>query len=117
MASDIVTELEAEVGVRRYTYLFGSWFAHDWPSWTHRILWQGLIGPVRSNRDVLHGAETGSMKARRRKPSQADRPTPVESSSPSATSGYTRSTRNSRSADVKASGLSRFEAWPLSGTT
>jgi hypothetical protein len=53
LAREIVTELEEEVGVRRHTYLFDSWFAHGsgLPEHTESYS-KDWIGPLRSNRKV-----------------------------------------------------------------
>ena len=51
----MVTELEEEVGVRRYTYLFDSWFAHDSRLIKHvESDGKDWIGPLQSNRQVTY---------------------------------------------------------------
>jgi SRSO17 transposase len=58
LAREIVTELEEEVGVRRHTYLFDSWFAHDSGLPEHiEFYGKDWIGPLRSNRKVTYGGE------------------------------------------------------------
>ena len=57
LAREIVTELE-EVGVRRHTYLFDSWFAHDSGLPDHIESYQkDWIGPLRSDRKVTCASE------------------------------------------------------------
>ena len=58
LAREVVTELEEEVGVRRYTYLFDSWFAHDSDLIGHLESYdKDWIGPLRSNRQVTDDQE------------------------------------------------------------
>ncbi|QSG14494.1 IS4 transposase [Halapricum desulfuricans] len=58
LTREIVTELEEEAGVRRHTYLFDSWFAHDssLPEYIGSYD-KDWIGPLRSNRQVTYGRE------------------------------------------------------------
>ena len=64
LAREIVTELEKEVGVRRHTYLFDSWFAHDSGLPEHTESYgKDWIGPLRSNRQVTYGGEELSVDA------------------------------------------------------
>ncbi len=58
LAREIVTELEEEVGGRRHTYLFDSWFAHDSGLPEHiESYGRDWIGPLRSNRQVTYTGE------------------------------------------------------------
>ena len=62
LAREVVTELEEEVGVRRYTYLFDSWVAHDSDLIGHlESYYKGWIGPLRSNRQVTDDQEVDDL--------------------------------------------------------
>jgi SRSO17 transposase len=53
LVREMITELEGEVGVRRHTYLFDSWFAHDSELIKHvESSGNDWVGPLRSNRQV-----------------------------------------------------------------
>ena len=54
----MITELEEEVGVRRHTYLFDSWFAHDSDLITYvESYGKDWVGPLRSNRQASYDNE------------------------------------------------------------
>ena len=58
LAREIITELEEEVGARRDTYLFDSWYAHDSGLIEHIESYEkDWIGPLRSNRQVTYDQE------------------------------------------------------------
>jgi hypothetical protein len=58
LARDIITELEAEVGVPADTYLFDAWFAHDSDLIEHVESYdKDWAGPLRSNRQVIYDNE------------------------------------------------------------
>jgi len=64
LSREMITELEEEVGVRRNTYLFDSWFAHDSGLIKHVESYdEDWIGPLRSNRKVTYANEEMGVDA------------------------------------------------------
>ena len=58
LAREMITELEEEVGVRRHTYVFDSWFAHGSDLITHvESYGKDWVGPLRSNQQVTFDSE------------------------------------------------------------
>ena len=55
LSREVITELEEEVGIRWYTYLFDSWFAHVSNLVNHvESYGKNWVGPLRSNRQVTY---------------------------------------------------------------
>ena len=62
LAREVVTELEEEAGVHRYTYLFDPWVAHDSDLIGHlESYYKDWIGPLRSNRQVTDDQEVDDL--------------------------------------------------------